>query len=61
MGAILLHHPLVQLFLLYLAALWVALIWDSFRNRPAARDGAGNRLHRAAQGGASAPPPRAIP
>jgi hypothetical protein len=35
MGAILLHHPLVQFFLLYLGGLWFAVIWNSLR-RPAA-------------------------
>jgi hypothetical protein len=37
MGTLLLHHPLVQFYLVYVGALLVALIWDYWRNPPAAR------------------------
>ena len=57
MGALLLHHPLVQFYLLYAGALWAVFIWDYLRNLPAARDGARAPRNEAAQGGAS-PPPR---
>ena len=40
MGAILLRHPLVQLYLLYVGVLGVAFLWDYWRNLPAAPGGA---------------------
>ena len=38
MGDILLHHPLVHFYLLYVAVLVVACVWDYLCNPPATRD-----------------------
>jgi hypothetical protein len=38
MGIFLLHHPLVQFYLLFVAALFIAFIWDYLRNPPAIPD-----------------------
>ena len=38
MGTLLLHNPWVQFYLLYVAALFVACIWDYLRNPPAIQD-----------------------
>jgi hypothetical protein len=35
MGNLLLHHPLIQFYLLFVAALFVAFLWDYLRNPPA--------------------------
>jgi len=39
MGNLLLHHPLIQFYLLFVAALFVAFLWDYLRNPPAIPDG----------------------
>ena len=39
MGNVLLHHPLVQFYLLFVAALFIAFIRDYLRNPPANPDG----------------------
>jgi hypothetical protein len=38
MGNLLLHHPLIQFYLLFVAALFVAFLWDYLRNPPAIQD-----------------------
>ena len=38
MGTLLLHDPWVHFYLLYVAAVFVACIWDSLRNLPAIQD-----------------------
>jgi hypothetical protein len=39
MENILLHDPMVRFYLLYVAGLFVALLWDSLCNRPTIQDG----------------------
>jgi hypothetical protein len=38
-GNVLLHHPLVQLYLVSLAAAFLTLIWEHLRHPPAVQDG----------------------
>ena len=38
MGSCLLQHPLIHFYLLYVAALFAALVWDYWRNPAAYRD-----------------------
>jgi hypothetical protein len=59
MGTLLLQHPLVQFYLLYLGALWVVLIWKSLRNPLGSRGSAQAPLNEAAQGGSSPSAPLA--
>ena len=56
MGTILLHHPWVQFYLLYVGALWGVFIWDYLRNLPAARDGARTAPSEAPRCGTTPPP-----
>jgi hypothetical protein len=35
---VLLHHPVVQLYLLYVGALLIVLVWDLLHDGPATRD-----------------------
>jgi hypothetical protein len=55
MGTLLLHDPVVQIFLLFVGALGVAFIWDYLCNPLAIRDDARTPPNEAAQGGASPP------
>jgi hypothetical protein len=50
MGNLLLHYPLVQFYLLYVGALFVAFLWDFLRNPPAIRDGSGTPRNEMADG-----------
>jgi hypothetical protein len=54
-GDLLLHHPLVHFYLLFVAALGVAFVWDYWRHPSAVRSGARTPPNQAAQGGASPP------
>jgi hypothetical protein len=67
MGTLLLHDPVVQFYLLYVAALVVACIWDSLRYPPAFQDDSRTPRKEVAQGppglfpsAASQNPPRSV-
>ena len=67
MGTFLLHDPWVRLYLLYVAALFVACIWDYLRNPPAIQDDSRTPRNEVAYGApglfpsaASQTPPRSV-
>jgi hypothetical protein len=50
MANFLLHHPWVQFYLLYVAILFVAFVWDYLRHPRAIQDGSRTRLNLIAYG-----------
>jgi hypothetical protein len=58
METLLLQHPLVQFYLLYVGVLFIALIWDHLRHPPAAQDSPPSPRSKAVREVASPSPPR---